>query len=249
MFTILFFLFSFNAINPTAGSVDDCNCLSTAENVQKATSANEAVMAYADFQMVHLQQLSDIIDGFLSSGHTTGRNIKNYNTANNTLKQGIRELNMKKAAISKMTIKNVESYTASLIQVFDLGTDYFDRATNLIGLKKNGQKEFTSNSDIKILPECIRVGSDMKTACLNGIQRMVDCGIYTVLGLSRLLDDQAKCDGKAASAIQICSQSGGYFDSSGEAHSEMIKADMACEEHAKIVGGGSKLQTQTWDGF
>jgi hypothetical protein len=112
-----------------------------------------------------------MIDGFLSSGHTTGINIKDYKMASTTIKQGIKDLNVKKAQIAKMTIKNAESYISSLVQIRGIGKEYFYIATNIIGLKKNGKNEFPYNGDVKILPGCLGVGSGMKTACLNGIQK------------------------------------------------------------------------------
>jgi hypothetical protein len=82
-----------------------------------------------------------------------------------------------------------------------------------------------------------------------GFKKIADCGIYTVLGLTRMLDDQEKCDGKAKAAMQLCTQTEGAYYGYYDMSDEIMKAEAACHEHAKIVGCGSQLQTQTWDGF
>ncbi len=249
MITILLFLFNFNACWLPSDSAVDNKIMPATEIIIQTGAANKAAIAYADVQTIHLQELADMIDGFLSSGHTTGSNIKDYKMASSTLKQGIKELGTTKAQISKMVIKDVATYTATLVKIHEIGKKYFDKGTKLIGLKKDGQNNFTTNGEITIGPRCLSVRSEMKAKCLEGIQKMSDCGIYVTLGLTRMLDDQEKCDGKANAAMLLCAQSDGSYNVGSDALDEIIKAESACAEHAKIVGGGSQLQTQTWDGF
>ncbi|MFZ1560264.1 MAG: hypothetical protein WAT37_10095 [Saprospiraceae bacterium] len=247
MYSVLIFLFNFNIwISP---AVDDNKFSSTTENIVQTGAANKAAIDYADVQIIHLKQLADMIDGFLSSGHTTGSNINGYKMASTSLKQGIKELNTTKVQISKMVIKDVATYTATLVKIHDIGKKYFDKGTKLIGLKKDGQNNFTTNGEITIGPNCLSVRSEMKAKCLEGIQRMSDCGIYVTLGLTRMLDDQEKCDGKANAAMLLCAQSDGSYNGWSDAADEITKAEMACAEHEKLIGSGSQLQTQTWDGF
>lgn len=249
MISIIMLLFSFNVSTTNIEAESSCNCTSIAENVQNAKSANATVMAYADFQIYQLEKLGKAIDGFLSSGHTTGSNVKSYKSASATVKLGIKDLKQKKAEVSKASIKNFESYKAALTKVSNAGSEYYFKATKLIMPNTKGKGEITANGDISEFPECIRVGSSMKQACLRGIQKMSDCGIYAVLGLDKMRQDQDACDGKGAAAMALCAASNGAYSGEWDMDDENIKADQMCNEHEKVIGGGSQLQTQTWDGY
>jgi hypothetical protein len=75
MFTILLFLFSYNVCCSPADLAVENKISSATENISQPGSANKAAIAYGDIQTIHLQQLEDLIDGFLSSGHTTGSRV------------------------------------------------------------------------------------------------------------------------------------------------------------------------------
>ena len=228
--------------------IEKCDCETAANEIEKAESANEVVLGYADFQIFQLKSFLRTSQAFLKSKKISSKEKKVYSMTARKSKNGISMLTKLKMKAKRMKISDIKQFSRQMNLIHTKSNFVIESIVESLKLKNKTRSGNSSDNGIILTgAECSGAYDRMKDACFDGIKRMVECGVYATLGLQALQEDQENCTAKAQGQLRLCMMSGIInHDSYDE---EMHMADQMCEANSKIVGDGKVDQKQTWDGF
>ena len=240
--TLFLFFFSLLA---NAGTTDCPTCDEVATLAAKADTPNKVLEAYASYHKAQMSFYEGWPAKFTKSGEVPGIDPKLVNNVKNRVSNALKKMNNKIQQIRKTNYTSRTQYEAELKSIHQLGHKEITGITNLIGI--NTVKEIQRQSDDTFLAgNCYEQGQTVRKGCLDALQKMSDCGIYTVLGLQALRDDQENCANKGNAFMEVCIRTGGATDAYQESTTQMLEAEMACAEHQKLASGNAPAQYQSW---